>query len=62
MARLVGRGPSFRQMALRLFVKFVGESMAQEEAARILAEGEPQVVSAAEMADNLRMRGEAEGV
>lgn len=40
MARLVGKGPTFRAMALRLFVKFVGEPLGQAEAASILAEGE----------------------
>ena len=40
LARLVGKGPTFRAMALRLYVKFVGEPLGQAEAASILAEGE----------------------
>ena len=40
MARLVGRGPTFRAMALRLFVKFIGETVSQGEVAQMLAEGE----------------------
>jgi hypothetical protein len=39
MARVIGQGPAFRALALRLFVKFTGEPLAQEEAERILAEG-----------------------
>jgi hypothetical protein len=40
MASIVGGGATFRAMALRLFVKFVGESIDDQEAAAILAEGE----------------------
>jgi hypothetical protein len=40
MARLVGKGPTFRAMALRLFVKFIGETIGQGEAEQMLAEGE----------------------
>jgi hypothetical protein len=40
MARLIGRGPAFRAMALRLFIKFIGESAGQAEVEAILAEGE----------------------
>lgn len=40
MARLIGRGPTFRAMALRLFVKFIGEGIGQAEVAQMLAEGE----------------------
>jgi hypothetical protein len=40
MARLIGKGPAFRAMALRLFIKFIGESVGQAEVDAILAEGE----------------------
>jgi hypothetical protein len=40
MVAIVGGGATFRAMALRLFVKFVGESIDDQEAAAILAEGE----------------------
>jgi hypothetical protein len=39
MARLVGKGPTFRAMALRLFVKFIGETVGEREVEQILAEG-----------------------
>jgi hypothetical protein len=42
MARLVGRGPTFRAMALRLFIKFIGESVSQGEVEQMLAEGEEE--------------------
>lgn len=42
MARVIGSGPSFRSMALRLFVKFVGESVGQAEVEEMLAEGARQ--------------------
>ncbi len=40
MARLVGHGPRMRAMALRLFIKFVGENVDQTEVDAILAEGD----------------------
>jgi hypothetical protein len=43
MVAIVGGGATFRAMALRLFVKFVGESIDDQEAAAILAEGEGEV-------------------
>lgn len=39
MARLVGNGPAFRSMALRLFIKFIGESVGHAEVEQILAQG-----------------------
>lgn len=45
MARLIGSGPSFRSLALRLFVKFVGESLGAAETALILSEGEKENVT-----------------
>lgn len=39
MQRILGGGASFRAMALRLFAKFVGESLGQAESAAVLAEG-----------------------
>jgi hypothetical protein len=41
MARLVGQGPTFRSMALRLFMKFIGETVGQAEMEQMLTEGEP---------------------
>lgn len=40
MARLIGQGPRFRALALRLFIKFIGESVGKAEVDAILAEGE----------------------
>jgi hypothetical protein len=45
MAGLIGIGPSFRSMALRLFVKFVGESLGEKEAQMILQEGQQSVAA-----------------
>jgi hypothetical protein len=42
MARVIGSGPSFRSMALRLFVKFVGETVGEAEVEGMLAEGTQQ--------------------
>lgn len=39
MQRILGGGPSFRAMALRLFAKFVGETLGSAEVAAVLAEG-----------------------
>ena len=39
MQRILGGGPTFRAMSLRLFAKFVGESLGQSESAAVLAEG-----------------------
>jgi hypothetical protein len=40
LAGLLGEGPAFRRMALRLFGKFVGESLSEAEFQAILREGE----------------------
>lgn len=39
LATLTGEGSAYRRMALRLFAKFVGESLSEQEQAAILAEG-----------------------
>ena len=39
MATLVGDGPTFRAMALRTFIKFLGENVGQAEVEAMLAEG-----------------------
>lgn len=48
MANLIGAGPTYRSMALRLFVKFVGENMRESEGKAILEEGESARVAAQE--------------
>lgn len=40
LAALVGEGPAYRRLALRLYAKFLGERMDEEEMAAILAEGQ----------------------
>ena len=39
LAGLVGDGPAYRRMALRLFSKFAGEALSESELERILQEG-----------------------
>jgi hypothetical protein len=53
LAGLTGPGPAYRRMALRLFSKFVGESLDEAEAAAILAEGEQALRQAAEQAERM---------
>ena len=40
MARVIGSGETFKAMALRLFVKFLGETIGEAEAKKMLDEGE----------------------
>ena len=40
LAAVTGQGASYRRMALRLFAKFLGESLSEAEIAAILAEGQ----------------------
>jgi hypothetical protein len=42
MARILGNGPAFRTLALRLFIKFIGESIGEPEAQAILLEREAE--------------------
>jgi hypothetical protein len=42
MAQILGNGPTFRSMALRLFMKFAGETLGRAEMEAMLAEGETQ--------------------
>lgn len=42
MANLIGSGPTYRGMALRLFAKFAGENISGAEAEKMLAEGEAE--------------------
>jgi hypothetical protein len=39
VAQLVGNGPEFQRMALRLFVKFAGEQISEHELAAMLRDG-----------------------
>ena len=39
VAQLVGNGPAYRKMALRLFVKFAGEQIGERELEQMLQEG-----------------------
>jgi len=54
LSQLTGRGPAFRRLALRWFVKFLGEPVTAEEMAAVLEEG----ISTAENAEE--RRGEEE--
>lgn len=49
LAGLVGEGPAYRAMALRLYAKFLGESVDEAEFAAILAQGKPATTAAAGM-------------
>lgn len=60
MERLIGSGPSFRAMALRLFVKFIGENVGEGEARKILNEGEVERVKAQDRQGNREGEGEGE--
>lgn len=51
MAGIIGSGPTFRAMALRLFVKFVGETIGESEATTMLAEGEVERAAAMKRED-----------
>jgi broad specificity phosphatase PhoE len=62
MATLVGAGPTYRSMALRLFVKFAGETMSESEAKAILEEGEVERVAAqARQDEQMRQQQENRG-
>jgi hypothetical protein len=59
MANLIGAGPTFRAMALRLFVKFLGETVGQAEVDAMLDEGE--VAHAESSHAEAQSRGEGKG-
>jgi hypothetical protein len=64
MAGLIGSGPTFRAMALRLYVKFVGETIGERDAKAMLEEGEverAQALAREEAAQEQAREGGSEG-
>ncbi|MBK8799348.1 MAG: hypothetical protein IPM07_24970 [Anaerolineales bacterium] len=42
LAQVTGKGPAFRRLALRWFVKFLGEQVTETEIETVLAEAEQE--------------------
>lgn len=61
MASLIGAGPAYRSMALRLYSKFLGEALDEDEARQMLAEGEAERAEALAREDEMMERSREGG-